>query len=79
MIRKYRKIKSEVDAIVWTGENNSEILEFCRRCYIMGNELIVKNNNGDIRVTRNNYIVKEINGEFHTYDIETFYKLYKPV
>lgn len=79
MIKEYIKKEQKVKAVFWNGNNNGEVFDICRRCYMMGDEIIIKNNNGDLRVKLNSYIVEEVNGEFNCYSVEDFIKLYKEI
>ena len=79
MISKYKRKTCTVEAIQWTGNNTGNILEFCRRVYIIGNEIVIKTNNGNLRASPGTYIVKEYNGDLYCYTRELFVELFDQV
>lgn len=89
---KYRKKPVEVEAIQWTG-NTIEIKNFCGdKCSYDVNdsawqvgkgvpheELIIHTLEGDMKASRNDYIIKGINGEVYPCKPDIFEKTYEKV
>lgn len=87
---KYRKKPVVIEAIQWT-ENTSEIKEFCGyKCSysvedavwqigkgIPHEELIIHTLEGDMKASRNDYIIKGVNGEFYPCKPDIFKKTYE--
>ena len=87
---KYRKKPVEVEAIQWTG-NTIEIKNFCGdKCSydvndsawrvgkgIPHEELVIHTLEGDMKVSRNDYIIKGVNGEFYPCKPDIFEKTYE--
>lgn len=89
---KYRKKPVEVEAIQWIG-NASEIKKFCGdKCSysiydsawqvgkgVPHEELIIHTLEGDMKASRNDYIIKGINGEVYPCKPDIFEKTYEKV
>ena len=89
---KYRKKPVEVEAIQWTG-NTSEVKKFCGRKWsykvndsawqvgkgVPHEELIIHTLEGDMKASRNDYIIKGINGEIYPCKPDIFEKTYEKV
>lgn len=87
---KYRKKAVVIEAIQWTG-NTTEIKEFCgNNCSynvddsawkagkgIPHEELVIHTLEGDMKASRNDYIIKGINGEFYPCKPGIFKKTYE--
>lgn len=92
MMMKYRKKPVEVEAIQWIG-NTSEIKKFCGdKCSysiydsawqvgkgVPREELIIHTLEGDMKVSRNDYIIKGVNGEVYPCKPDIFEKTYEMV
>jgi hypothetical protein len=65
----YRKKPVVIQAVQWTGENNTEILHFCSTCYITSSgkskDLVVSTLEGDMSASVGDYIIKGVKGEFY--------------
>lgn len=82
MIGKYRKKPVIVEAIQWTGDNTSEVMEFCNKASrLMDGKklyaLIIKTLEGDMKCERDDWIIKGINGEFYSCKPDVFEKTYE--
>lgn len=89
---KYRKKPVVIEAIQWTG-NTTEIKEFCgNNCSynvedsvwkvgkgIPREELIIHTLEGDMKASRNDYIIKGINGELYPCKPDIFEKTYEMI
>lgn len=89
---KYRKKPVVIEALQWTG-NTSEIKEFCGyNCSytvydsawrvgkgIPVEKLIIHTLEGDMIASRNDYIIKGVNGEIYPCKPEIFEKTYELV
>lgn len=87
---KYRKKPVIIEAIQWTG-NTMEIIQFCgNKCSYNVNdtswragkgipheELIIHTLEGDVVASRNDCIIKGINGEFYPCKPDIFEKTYE--
>jgi len=69
--KKYTKKPVTIEALQWTGENVSEIFEFCSMSYraIINPEtsemgLIIQTLEGPMTASIGDYIIKGIKGEF---------------
>jgi hypothetical protein len=88
---KYRKKPVVIEAIQWTG-NTSEILLFCGSnakydvedsAWKVGKgipheTLTIHTLEGDMIASRNDYIIKGVNGEFYPCKPDIFDKTYEP-
>ena len=87
---KYRKKPVVIEAIQWTG-NTTEIKEFCgNNCSynvedsawkvgkgIPHEELVIHTLEGEMKASRNDYIIKGVNGEFYPCKPDVFEKTYE--
>lgn len=79
---KYRKLPVVIEAIQWTGTNDSELLNFMEagKFYFKnGNHLYIKTLEGDHRAIIGDYIIKGIKGEFYPCKEDIFLKTYEEV
>jgi hypothetical protein len=82
---KYRKKPIVIDAVQFDGGNITPIFEFVDRrrlrVDIDGADVIVtiETLEGDMRVSRNDYIIKGVNGEFYPCKPDIFAKTYEAV
>lgn len=89
---KYRKKPDEIEAILWTGYNHNEIDNFITgtfhyfmRTYVdTGTSaintvecLVIKTLEGEMMVFPNNYIIKDVNGEYYPCKPDIFEKTYE--
>lgn len=80
MIKKYRKKPVTIEAIQWTGENLSEIVEFTEgKVKNHGLVLIIPKLVGDVYASLSDYIIKGVNGEFYPCKLNIFAKTYEEV
>lgn len=79
--KKYRKKPIIVNAMQWTGNNYEEILVFSKgNCYLEDNGyLYLETPKGDVRVKKDDYIVKKNKDEFYLYKKEIFEQTYEEV
>ena len=89
---KYRKKPVVIEAIQWTG-NTTEIKEFCgNNCSynvydsawraekgIPHEELVIHTLEGDMKASRNDFIIKGVNGEFYPCKPDIFYQTYEEI
>lgn len=89
---KYRKKPVVIEAIQWTN-NTSEIIQFCGdKCSYNVNDsawqvgkgiphetLVIHTLEGDMEASRNDYIIKGVNGEFYPCKPDVFEKTYEKV
>jgi hypothetical protein len=79
----YRKKPVVIQAVQWTGENNTEILHFCSTCYITSSgkskDLVVSTLEGDMSASVGDYIIKGVKGEFYACKSDIFDMTYETV
>jgi len=79
----YRKKPVVIQAVQWTGENNTEILHFCSTCYITSSgkakDLVVSTLEGDMSTSVGDYIIKGVKGEFYACREDIFDMTYETV
>lgn len=87
---KYRKKPVVIEAIQWT-DNTKEIIQFCgNSCSYCVNDaawrvakgipqeiLIIHTLEGDMQASRNDYIIKGVDGEFYPCKPDIFEKTYE--
>lgn len=87
---KYRKKPVVIEALQWT-DNTKEIIQFCGyncsyivddSAYEVGKgtpieKLIIHTLEGDMAASRNDYIIKGVNGEFYPCKPDIFEKTYE--
>jgi hypothetical protein len=78
MVQKWRKKPVVIEAVQWSGNNQSEILEFCKDFarVDIGNKLEIITLEGVMTASINDYIIKGINGEFYPCKPNIFAKTY---
>lgn len=80
MIKKYRKKPVTIEAILWDGENLSEIDKFTQaKVKNHGLVLIIPTLEGDMYASLGDYIIKGVNGEFYPCKPAIFAKTYEEV
>lgn len=83
MMRRYVKKPVEVDAIVWAGDNTTEIVSFCKDCfsYERNNKrvLVINTLEGDMVASIGDYIIRGIKGEFYACKPDIFLLSYEEV
>lgn len=75
-MHRYIKKPLEIEAVLWTGKNDKEILEFCNKAHIADNTLYVNTIQGITVAYRGEYIIKDVIGSFSVLDAERFEKTY---
>ena len=78
---KYRKRPVVIEAVQWTGENLLEILQFSKDSFIDRDDytLKIETLEGVMTVSRGDYIVKGVDGEFYPCKPDIFEKTYDEV
>ena len=78
---KYRKRPVVIEAVQWTGENLSEILQFSKDAFIDQDNFTLKvaTLEGTMVASRGDYIVKAVDGEFYPCKPDIFEKTYDEV
>lgn len=78
---KYRKKPVEIEAIQWTGDNLTEVFAFCPKAYFehMSQMLAVKTPEGKLYVQEEDYIIKDVEGEFYPCNPSVFLAAYDEV
>lgn len=88
---RYRKKPIEVEAIQWTGENAIDVAIFCEELLPedgIGQRLfhdprttffIIRTLEGDMEVSKGDWIIKGVKGEFYPCKPDIFQLTYEPV
>ncbi len=79
MIKVYRKIPVEIEALKWGGENFAEIRHFCPVAALVDNELCIYTLEGDMSASVGDYIIKGVKGEFYPCKPDIFQLTYEEV
>lgn len=77
---KFRKKPVVVEAIRWTGKNQTEIDKFCGMKVVWSkskNTFLVLTREGTMLATMGDYIIKGVNGEFYPCKPDVFAKTYE--
>jgi hypothetical protein len=84
-MKQYKKKPVIVEAVQWTGNNETEILQFVKDKYYRNfngqfkNCLFIETLEGDMRANVGDFIIKGINGEFYPCAEDIFNKTYEEV
>lgn len=81
-MKKFRKKPVEIEAVQWKGQNSGEIQDFTGRDFSFINSdgnLIIKTVVGQLKVDKNDWIIKGIKGEFYPYKPDIFEATYDSV
>ena len=82
MIRKYQKKPVVIEAVEWTGNQNSlnEIVAFCEHQVIVrnGNTLGIVTLEGVMEASVGDFIIKGVKGEFYPCKPDIFEQTYEP-
>jgi hypothetical protein len=83
MMHKYVKKPVVIEAVQWTGENVTEMVDFCVDCYSYKRadeiQLMVRTLEGPMKATSGDYIIKGIKGEFYPCKPDVFELTYNKV
>jgi len=75
----YKKKPVVIQAVQWTGENSTEILDFCNRCHIKSKDLTVSTLEGVMSASIGDYIIRGVQGEFYPCKADIFELTYETV
>ncbi len=82
-MHKYVKKPVVIEAVQWTGENVTEIVDFCVDCYSYKKldepQLMVRTLEGPMKASQGDYIIKGIKGEFYPCKPDVFELTYNKV
>ena len=77
---KYVKNPVVIEAVIWTGDNITEILSFCNDCFSYEkqgeNKLDIATLKGVMQASVGDYIIKGIKGEFYACKPDIFLMTY---
>lgn len=82
MIMKYRKKPVVIEAVQWTGKNQTEIDKFCGMNVVWSEDkkmFLVLTFEGAMLVSVSDYIIKGVNGEYYLCKPDVFEKTYEKV
>ena len=78
---KYRKKPVVIEALQFNGKNHNELIIFVGKKISMNDMkvLSIKTLEGEMRVRKNDFIIKGVNGEFYPCKPDIFSKTYEEV
>jgi hypothetical protein len=79
---KFKKKPIIIDAIQYTGDNATEILHWMfpdLENDAEANELTIKTLEGEMKVSKNDWVIKGVNGEFYPCKPDIFDKSYDKI
>jgi len=80
---KFKKKPVEIEAEIWTGDNTTDILKHCDRCYSYkkGEKtiLVINTLEGTMTASMGDYIIKGVQGEFYACKPDIFRLTYDEV
>jgi len=85
MVKKYTKKPLVVEAVIWDGNNRSDIFQFCSLSYFnyeFGSsdpKLMIQTLEGPMSASVGDYIIKGIKGEFYITNKKNFLEQYEEV
>lgn len=82
MVMKYRKKPVVIEAVQWTGKNQTEIDKFCRMKVVWSENkktFLVLTLEGNLLASTGDYIIKGVNGEYYPCKPDIFEKTYEKV
>lgn len=85
MMRRYIKKPVEIEAVQWTGDNPSDIWDFCSLCYFNMDiesgefKLVIQTLEGSMAASIGDFIIKGIKGEFYACKPDIFALTYDEV
>lgn len=80
MVAFYRKKPVVIQALLWTGDNHVEVLQFCTKCFIIeGSNLKIATLEGTMSASPGDYIIRGVEGEFYACKPDIFKKTYESV
>lgn len=85
MMRRYIKKPVEIDAVQWTGDNRSDIWDFCSLCYFNMDmesgefKLVIQTLEGSMAASIGDYVIKGVKGEFYACKPDIFALTYDEV
>lgn len=80
MVGFYRKKPVVIQALQWTGDNATELVDFCGKCFLIkGKELKIATLEGTMSASIGDYVIKGVEGEFYACKEDIFKKTYESV
>lgn len=83
MTKRYKKKPVEIEALLWTGDNVVEVVEFCSTCYHYYRDnkpvLMIETLEGPMRASVNDYVIRGVKGEFYACKPDVFNLTYDQV
>jgi hypothetical protein len=79
MVQKWRKKPVVIEAVQWLGNNQDEVLAFCKNFarIDIANKLEIITLEGVMNASVNDYIIRGVNGEFYPCKPDIFIKTYE--
>ena len=76
---KFRKKPVVVEAVEWNGKNLEELIVFCPPIFTEKRILTIPTLEGDMTVSKGDWIIKGVEGEFYPCKPDIFEKTYEAV
>ena len=80
-IMKYRKLPVEIEAVQYDGFHTGQLNEFCGDCFVEPVDGLpyIKTPEGNMTVSKGDYVIRGVNGEFYPCKPDIFGKTYESV
>ena len=78
---KYRKLPVEIEALQYDGFHTGKLNDFCGECFHepVGGNPYIATLEGDMTISKGDYVIKGVNGEFYPCKPDIFEKTYELV
>jgi len=78
---RFRKKPVVIEAIQWTGDNNSEVMDFMGQSWVNMNPdiLTIPTLEGSISASKGDWIIRGVKGEFYPCKPDILEQTYEPV
>lgn len=78
-MKQYRKKPVVIEAIQWDGKNWADVLMFAPITDKKDDELFIETLEGKMHITKNDYIIKGVQGEFYPCKPDIFKQTYEEI
>ena len=80
-IKKYRKLPVEIEAVQYDGFHTGQLHEFCGDCFVepVDGFPYIKTTEGNMTVSKGDYVIRGVGGEFYPCKPDIFGKTYESV
>lgn len=81
MIKSYKKVPVTIQALQWTGNNQREVIEFCKGHAKVSSSgsIVIDTLEGTLTASKGDFIIRGVDGEFYPCKPDIFNKTYTEV